>query len=281
MAWELAGKFPRILTDEIVGEEATQLYEDAQKMLARIVEEKWFEARGVIGLFPANTIGHDDIDVYTNEKRNGLLTTLHTLRQQTQKPPGQPNFALADFVAPEETHVKDYIGAFAVACGFGMEERIKQYEQEHDDYHAIMLKALADRFAEAMAECMHKRVRTEFWGYDAEETLDNEALISEKYRGIRPAPGYPACPDHTEKPLLWNLLDVEKNTGITLTESYAMYPTAAVSGFYFSHPNSRYFGLGKINRDQLNDYAHRKGMENAQMERWLSPNLGYDPDDKE
>ena len=281
MAWELAGKFPRILTDEIVGKEASQLYEDAQKMLARIVEEKWFEARGVIGLFPANTIGHDDIDVYTNEKRNGLLTTLHTLRQQTQKPPGQPNFALADFVAPEETHVKDYIGAFAVACGFGMEERIKQYEQEHDDYHAIMLKALADRFAEAMAECMHKRVRTEFWGYDAEETLDNEALISEKYRGIRPAPGYPACPDHTEKPLLWNLLDVEKNTGITLTESYAMYPTAAVSGFYFSHPNSRYFGLGKINRDQLNDYAHRKGMENAQMERWLSPNLGYDPDDKE
>ncbi len=279
VAWELAGKYPRILEDEVVGKEATKLYNDAREMLDKIIKEKWFSAKGVIGLFPANTIGHDDIDVYTNEKRNGLLTTLHTLRQQTQRPPGQHNYALADFIAPEETHVKDYIGGFAVAAGFGMEDRIKQFEKDNDDYNSIMLKALADRFAEAFAELMHKRVRQEFWGYAQDEQLDNEALIAEKYQGIRPAPGYPACPDHTEKPLLWKLLDVEKNTGITLTESYAMYPTAAVSGFYFSHPDSRYFGLGKINRDQLNDYAHRKGMSNQTMERWLSPNLGYDPDD--
>ncbi len=281
MAWELAGKFPRILEDEIVGKEATQLYEDAQAMLEKIITEKWFSAKGVIGLFPANSIGHDDIEVYSNEKRNGLLTTLHSCRQQTEKPPGQANYALADFIAPEETHAPDYVGAFAVACGFGMEARIKQFEDDHDDYHAIMLKALADRFAEAFAERMHERVRKEFWGYHSDEALDNESLISEKYRGIRPAPGYPACPDHTEKPLIWDLLNVEENTGITLTESYAMYPTAAVSGLYFSHPDSRYFGLGKINRDQVKDYAQRKGMEVHQMERWLSPNLGYDPDDVE
>ncbi|MCH8078604.1 MAG: methionine synthase [Proteobacteria bacterium] len=278
IAWELAGKFPRILTDKVVGEEATKLYEDAKEMLDKIVKEKWFSAKGVYGLFPANSIGHDDIEIYTNDKRDGLLVTLHSLRQQTQKPPGQPNFALADFVAPEETHVKDYIGAFAVATGFGMEEKIKQFEDDHDDYSAIMLKALADRLAEAFAEKLHQRVRKEFWGYDAKETLDNNDLIAEKYQGIRPAPGYPACPDHTEKPLHWDLLKVEENTGITLTESYAMYPTAAVSGLYFSHPESRYFGLGKINKDQLADYAHRKGFDIKLMERWLSPNLGYDPD---
>ncbi len=278
IAWELAGKFPRILTDKVVGEEATKLYEDAKEMLDKIVKEKWFSAKGVYGLFPANSIGHDDIEIYTNDKRDGLLVTLHSLRQQTQKPPGQPNFALADFVAPEETHVKDYIGAFAVATGFGMEEKIKQFEDDHDDYSAIILKALADRLAEAFAEKLHQRVRKEFWGYDAKETLDNNDLIAEKYQGIRPAPGYPACPDHTEKPLHWDLLKVEENTGITLTESYAMYPTAAVSGLYFSHPESRYFGLGKINKDQLADYAHRKGFDIKLMERWLSPNLGYDPD---
>ncbi|MCH8846038.1 MAG: methionine synthase [Proteobacteria bacterium] len=278
IAWELAGKFPRILTDKVVGEEATKLYEDAKEMLNKIVKEKWFSAKGVYGLFPANSIGHDDIEIYTNDKRDGLLVTLHSLRQQTQKPPGQPNFALADFVAPEETHVKDYIGVFAVATGFGMEEKIKQFEDDHDDYSAIILKALADRLAEAFAEKLHQRVRKEFWGYDAKETLDNNDLIAEKYQGIRPAPGYPACPDHTEKPLHWDLLKVEENTGITLTESYAMYPTAAVSGLYFSHPESRYFGLGKINKDQLADYAHRKGFDIKLMERWLSPNLGYDPD---
>ena len=276
IAWELAGKFPRILTDKVIGEEATKLYEDARAMLDKIVKEKWFSAKGVIGLFPANSIGHDDIEIYTNEKRDGLLMTMHSLRQQTQKPPGQPNFALADFIAPEETHVKDYIGAFAVATGFGMENHIKAFEDDHDDYSAIMLKALADRLAEAFAEKLHQRVRKEFWGYDAKETLDNNDLIAEKYQGIRPAPGYPACPDHTEKPLHWDLLKVEENTGITLTESYAMYPTAAVSGLYFSHPDSRYFGLGKINKDQLTDYAKRKGVSLQEMERWLAPNLGYD-----
>ncbi len=279
IAWELAGKFPRILEDEVIGKEATKLYHDAQAMLEKIIAEKWFTARGVIGLFPANSIGHDDIEIYTSDKRDGLLMTLHTLRQQQKKPPGQPNYALADFIAPAETGVKDYIGGFAVAAGFSMEEKIKQFETDHDDYSAIMLKALADRFAEAFAERLHQRVRKEFWGYDEKEALDNTALIAEKYRGIRPAPGYPACPDHTEKPLLWKLLDVEKNTGIKLTESYAMYPAAAVSGLYFSHPESRYFGVGQINRDQVKDYAHRKGMELHKMERWLSPNLGYDPEE--
>ena len=279
IAWELAGRYPRILEDEIVGEEATKLFEDANKMLDQIIDEKWFSARGVIGLFPANSIGHDDIEIYTNADRQGELAVIHSLRQQTQKPPGQPNFALADFIAPHEDHVEDYIGAFAVATGFGMEEKLEAFEKDHDDYNAIMLKALADRLAEAFAERMHQRVRKEFWGYAAEEGLDNDALIDEKYQGIRPAPGYPACPDHTEKPLLWELLDVENNTGITLTESYAMVPTAAVSGWYFSHPDSRYFGLGKINRDQVQDYAKRKGMDTRTMERWLAPNLGYDEAD--
>jgi len=278
IAWELAGRFPRILNDEIVGEEASKLYEDAKAMLDKIVKEKWFSAKGVCGLFPANSIGHDDIDIYANEERDGLLMTMHSLRQQTQKPPGQPNFALADFIAPEESHVHDYIGAFAVATGFAMEERIKQFEDDHDDYSAIMLKALADRLAEAFAERLHQRVRKEFWGYDSDEKLENEDLIAEKYQGIRPAPGYPACPDHTEKPLIWELLKVEENTGIKLTESYAMYPTAAISGIYFSHPESRYFGLGKINKDQVEDYSHRKGMNKAQIERWLAPNLGFDPE---
>ena len=281
VAWELAGKYPRILEDKIVGKEATRLYNDAQKMLEEIISEKWFSAKGVIGLFPANSIGHDDIEIYTNDERNGLLTTIHSLRQQTERSSGQANYALADFIAPEETHVKDYIGAFAVAAGFGMEDRVKQFEADHDDYSAIMLKALADRFAEAFAERLHQRVRTDFWGYAKNEGLNNEALIAEKYQGIRPAPGYPACPDHTEKRLLWDLLNVEKNTGITLTENYAMYPTAAVSGWYFSHPDSRYFGLGKINRDQVKNYAHRKGIESKIMEKWLAPNLGYDPDDTE
>lgn len=276
IAWELAGKYPRILNDELVGEAAGKLFADAKVMLDKIVNEKWFTANGVYGLFPANSIGHDDIEVYTNDTRKGLLTTLHSLRQQTQKPPGQPNFALADFIAPEETHKQDYIGAFAVATGFGMEERIKQFQDDHDDYNVIMMKALADRLAEAFAERLHQRVRKEFWGYDSSESLENEDLIAEKYQGIRPAPGYPACPDHTEKPLIWNLLKVEENTGITLTESNAMYPTAAVSGLYFSHPDSRYFGLGKINKDQVQDYAHRKGESFQTVERWLSPNLGYD-----
>ncbi len=278
IAWELAGKYPRILSDEVVGEEATRLFNDAKAMLEKIVNEKWFSAKGVFGLFPANSIGHDDIDVYVDDNREGLLTTIHSLRQQTQKPPGQANFALADFIAPKETGVEDYFGAFAVATGFGMEDRIKAFEADHDDYSAIMLKALADRLAEAFAERLHVRIRKEYWGYASEEVLSNEDLINEAYQGIRPAPGYPACPDHTEKGLLWDLLDVEENTGIEITESFAMYPTAAVSGWYFSHPNSRYFGLGKINKDQIEDYSHRKGMDLKQIERWLAPNLGYDPE---
>ena len=278
IAWELAGRFPRILDDATVGAEARKLYDDAVEMLDRIIREKWFTARAVIGLFPANSIGHDDIEIYADQDRHGLLSVLHTLRQQTQKPPGQANLALADFIAPKETGIPDYVGAFALAAGFGMEEKLREFEQDHDDYRAIMLKALADRLAEALAERLHQRVRMEFWGYRVSEDLGNEALIAEKYQGIRPAPGYPACPDHTEKPLIWDLLKVETNTGITLTDNYAMYPAAAVCGLYFSHPESRYFGLGKINRDQVSDYALRKGMEIRQAERWLGPSLGYDPE---
>ena len=278
IAWELAGRFPRILDDETVGEEARKLYRDAREMLETAVREKWLTARAVIGLFPANSIGHDDIEVYVDDSRKGLLAGFHSLRQQTKNPPGRPNLALADFIAPKHTGRNDYIGAFAVAAGFGMEDKLHQFKQDHDDYRAIMLKALADRLAEALAERLHQRVRKEFWGYQADETLDNAALIAEKYQGIRPAPGYPACPDHTEKPLIWDLLKAEANTGITLTDNYAMYPAAAVCGLYFSHPDSRYFGLGKINRDQVSDYALRKGMEVRQAERWLGPSLGYDPD---
>ena len=278
VAWELAGRFPRILDDETVGEEARKLYRDARDMLDTVIREKWLSARAVVGLFPANSIGHDDIEVYVDDSRRGLLAEFHTLRQQTKRPPGQPNLALADFIAPKHSGLKDYIGAFAVAAGFGMEEKLHQFEQDHDDYRAIMLKALADRLAEALAERLHQRVRKELWGYQADESLDNDALIAEKYRGIRPAPGYPACPDHTEKPLIWELLKIETNTGITLTDNYAMYPAASVCGLYFSHPDSRYFGLGKINRDQVSDYALRKGMEVRQAERWLGPSLGYDPD---
>ncbi len=278
LTWELAGRFPRILDDATVGEEARKLHADACAMLDDIIREKWFSARAVLGLFPANSIGYDDIEVYADRDRRGLLAVLHSLRQQTQKPAGQPNFALADFIAPKQSGKRDHIGAFAVAAGFGMERKLRQFEQDHDDYRAIMLKALADRFAEALAERLHQRVRKDFWAYQADENLDNDALIAEKYQGIRPAPGYPACPDHTEKPVIWDLLKVTENTGITLTENYAMQPAAAVSGLYFSHPASRYFGLGKINRDQVADYAVRKGMELRQAERRLSPSLGYDPD---
>ena len=261
LVWELAGKYPLILEDKVVGKEASKLYQDANNMIERIISEKWFTARAVLGLFPANSDGREDIHVYADDQRSSVLTSFHTLRQQTERPPGQANMALADFIAPEDSGVRDYIGAFAVAAGFGMEERIAVFVNDHDDYSAIMLKALADRFAEALAEHLHQRVRRDFWGYETNESLDNNALIAEQYQGIRPAPGYPACPDHTEKPLIWKLLQVEENTGIALTPSYAMIPPAAVSGLYFSHPDSRYFGLGKINRDQVEDYAHRKGMD--------------------
>jgi len=279
IAWELAGRFPRILDDETVGAEARRLYEDARRLLARIVDERLLTASGVVGLFPANTVGDDDIEIYPDESRRGELAVVHTLRQQQKRPRGQPNYALADFVAPKESGVRDYFGAFAVTAGHGLDELVAGFESDHDDYGAIMAKALADRLAEAFAERLHQRVRRELWGYAEDETLDNAALIGERYRGIRPAPGYPACPDHTEKPTLWSLLDVQARAGIRLTEHHAMYPGASVSGWYLAHPEARYFGLGKINADQVRDYARRKGMAFKSAERWLAPNLGYDAED--
>jgi len=275
-SWELAGKFPRILEDEVVGEHATNLFRDAKAMLTKIVDEKWLTAKAVFGLFPANSVADDDIEVYTDESRSDVVMTLHSLRQQTERPPGRPNAALADFVAPKESGVADYIGSFAVTAGIGIDDHIARFEEDHDDYQSIMLKALADRLAEAFAERLHELVRKDHWGYAADETLDNEALIDEKYQGIRPAPGYPACPDHTEKDLLWQLIQPDERVGITITESFAMLPTAAVSGFYFAHPESRYFGLGKIEKDQVEDYAERKGWDLATAERWLAPALNYD-----
>jgi len=275
-AWEFGGKFPEILSDPRVGEAASNLYADARRMLKTLIEERWLTARAVLGLFPANAIG-DDVEIYASESRGELLTTLNFLRQQKGKPEGQPHECLADYVAPRASGVPDYCGAFAVTAGIGIEEHVARFERAHDDYSAIMLKALADRLAEAAAEHFHERVRRELWGYAATENLTNEQLVREEYRGIRPAPGYPACPDHTEKAKLWKLLDVERNAGIRLTDSYAMYPTAAVCGWYFAHPLARYFALGKIDREQVEDYARRKGMTLATAERWLSPNLGYDP----
>ncbi len=278
--WELAGSYPKILKDAVVGEHARQLFDDAQTMLKQIIDGDWLQARAVIGLFPANQVNDDDIELYTDDSRREVLMTLHHLRQQNQKPPGRPNRCLADFVAPKDSGVNDYVGAFAVTTGIGIDEHVKRFESDHDDYHAIMLKALADRLAEAFAELMHERVRKEFWGYAADERLINEDLIKEEYRGIRPAPGYPACPDHTEKALLWQLIDPANNAGLQLTESFAMWPAAAVSGWYIGHPDASYFGVGKINRDQVEDYAARKGMTVEEAERWLSPNLGYDPDEQ-
>jgi len=275
-AWELAGSYPKILDDEIVGEEARTLHADALEMLEQLVRERWLTARGVYGLFPANAVA-DDTELYTGEDRREVLMRLHHLRQQNEKPRGRPNQCLADFVAPRETGLADWMGAFAVTTGIGIDEPVARFEADHDDYNSIMVKALADRLAEAFAEMLHARVRQQDWGYHPDENLDNAALIDEQYRGIRPAPGYPACPDHTEKDRLWELLDVEKRIGLRLTESRAMYPTAAVSGWYFGHPDSRYFGLGRIYRDQVEDYAARKGMTVAEVERWLSPNLGYEP----
>jgi len=274
-AWEFHGKFPAILDDETVGEAARSLYEDAQAMLAKIVDENWLKARAVIGFFPANSEA-DDVVLYASEARDGELTRLHHLRQQRQKPDGQANRCLADFVAPVDTGLEDYLGAFAVTAGIGIDPKVREFEADHDDYSAILLKALADRFAEAGAEWLHERVRKDYWGYVADESLTNKALIAEQYQGVRPAPGYPACPDHTEKATLWQLLDVENNAGITLTESFAMLPTAAVSGFYYSHPDSSYFAVGKIGRDQIEDYAARKGMKVEAAERWLASILNYD-----
>ncbi|MBI3545326.1 MAG: cobalamin B12-binding domain-containing protein, partial [Gammaproteobacteria bacterium] len=276
ITWEMKGRYPDILTDEKTGQEATKLFNDAQAMLRRIIDGRWFTAKGVIGLFHANSVNEDDIEVYTDETRAQTLTVLHSLRQQDEKPPGRPNRALADFVAPKQSGLKDYIGGFAVSI-HGADELAKKYAKEHDDYSAIMAKALADRLAEAFAERLHERVRKEFWAHAPAEQLDNDALIREEYQGIRPAPGYPACPDHTEKELLFNLIEASKHTGVKLTESFAMWPAAAVSGFYFAHPQARYFAVGSLGKDQMEDYARRKNIDLATMERWLSPNLGYEP----
>ncbi len=279
-AWEFRGTFPEILTDATVGEQASSLYADARRMLRRIVQERWLSARGVIGLFPANSVDDDDVEVYADDSRSRPIARLHFLRQQKGKPRGQTHDALADLIAPKDSGVRDYIGAFAVTAGIGIEPHLERFRQEHDDYSSIILKALADRFAEAFAERMHERVRREFWGYAPDEQFTNEQLIKETYRGIRPAPGYPACPDHTEKATLWQLIDPLGNAGIELTESFAMYPTAAVSGWYFSHPASRYYAVGKIGLDQVRHYAARKKISLEEAERWLSPNLGYDPEAK-
>ncbi|MFQ5937211.1 MAG: methionine synthase, partial [Acidiferrobacterales bacterium] len=276
-SWDLRGVYPTILADEVVGEAARGLFKDAQQMLATIIHEKWLRARAVIGFWPANSVGDDDIEVYADPQQTTVLTTFHTLRQQMVRDRGRKNMALADFVAPAQSGVADYIGAFAVSAGFGLDQVVARFERAHDDYSAIIAKALADRLAEAFAERMHQRVREEFWGYAPGEALDNEALIREEYRGIRPAPGYPACPDHTEKRLLFDLLRAEDNAEIRLTESFAMLPAASVSGLYFAHPDSRYFGVSKIGRDQAADYARRKGMTLEEVERWLAPVLGYDP----
>ncbi|CAH2707932.1 Methionine synthase [Xanthomonas campestris pv. nigromaculans] len=295
-AWELAGKFPAILSDDVVGPQANELYRDARKMLRTIVAERWLTAKAVFGLWPANSVG-DDVEVVLTDHRDLAIgigdsrqpsqshipdsqsrQLLHFLRQQVDKPVDRPDFCLADFIAPKTSGKQDWIGAFAVTAGIGIDPHVARFEAAHDDYNSILLKALADRLAEALAERLHQRVRTEFWGYIEDEGLDNEALIAERYRGIRPAPGYPACPEHSEKRTLFDLLDAERNTTMTLTESFAMLPTAAVSGYYFSHPKSQYFVVGRVGKEQVADYAKRKGITLALAERWLASNLDYDPE---
>ena len=277
-AWEMKGRFPDILNNPVSGEAARKLYDDAQEMLDTMIKEKWLRANGVIGFFPANAIG-DDIEVYTDDGRTEVLATLHNLRQQGEHRAGIPNRSLGDYIAPKDTGLADYVGAFAVTAGLGSHDKVVEFKAANDDYSAILLESLADRLAEAFAERMHQRVRTEFWGYQPDEQLDSEALIAEKYTGIRPAPGYPACPEHTEKSTLWTLMDVAERAGIELTESMAMWPGAAVSGWYFSHPQSQYFVVGRIAQDQVADYAKRKNWTLREAERWLSPNLGYNPED--
>ncbi|MAS51783.1 MAG: methionine synthase [Flavobacteriales bacterium] len=272
--WDLHGRYPNILEDKIVGKEAKKLLSDALKMLDTLIAEKWLDNKAVVGIWPANAVG-EDIEVYTDESRNEVADKFYTIRQQQKKKEGLPNHSLVDFVAPKESGVKDYVGGFVITAGIGIEKHVERFEADHDDYNSIMLKALADRFAEAFTELMHEKVRKEIWGYAANEKLGNEDLIKESYKGIRPAPGYPACPDHLEKPTLFKLLNAEKLTGVSLTESMAMYPTASVSGWYFAHPDSKYFGIGKIEKDQIEDYAKRKGESVEFIEKWLGPNLNY------
>jgi len=276
-AWELRGKYPRILDDEVVGTEARKLLADAEAMLDRIEKEGLLQARAVVGIFPAASVG-DDIEVYTDESRSEVRAVVHGLRQQFSKG-DRDNLCLSDFLHSAKSGVPDWMGAFAVTAGHGAEALAASLEAQHDDYNAILVKSLADRLAEALAERMHEKVRREVWGYAKDESLDNEALVDEAYQGIRPAPGYPACPDHTEKPTLFELLGAEKAIGVELTESCAMTPAASVSGWYFAHPQSQYFGVGRLGRDQVADYASRKGWTVEEVERWLAPNLGYDPDE--
>jgi len=275
--WELSGSYPKILQDPVVGEPARKLFAEAQEMLVRIVAEGWVVANGVFGLFPASQVRGDDIEIYRDGKRTELAMTWHNLRQQNVKPAGRPNLCLADFIAPRESGVADWIGAFAVSAG-GIEERVSAYEHAHDDYSAIMLKSLADRLAEAFAERLHERVRREFWGYAASEVLTKEDLIAETYRGIRPAPGYPACPDHRAKGALFALLDAGGHAGMRLTESFAMLPAASVAGFYIAHPQASYFAVGRVGRDQVEDFAQRTGLSVAEAEKWLAPSLAYEPE---
>jgi 5-methyltetrahydrofolate--homocysteine methyltransferase len=272
--WELRGSYPKIFADKFVGDEAKKLFDDAQVLLKKIVDEKLLHANGVIGFWPANSVG-DDIELYTDESRKTVLKTIYTLRQQAEKVKGEPYYALSDFIATKESGVPDYFGGFAVTTGIGCDELVAKFEKDYDDYNSIMAKALADRLAEAFAEKMHELVRKQYWGYSKGEQLSTDDLIKEEYQGIRPAPGYPACPDHTEKTTLFELLKAEDNAHMHLTESLAMTPAASVSGFYFAHPQARYFGLGKISKDQVEDYAMRKGMELEEVERWLGPNINY------
>ena len=278
-SWELHGKYPAILTDEVVGEQASNLFNDAQQMLNQIISEKWLTAKGILGVFPANTINDDDISVIPSVVEGQPTTydlqptTFLTLRQQSQKTAGAPNIALADFIAPKDSGKQDYVGCFCVTTGFGLDERAAEFEKQLDDYNSILLKALGDRLAEAFAEYLHYKVRKEIWGYASDENLDNQDLIDEKYKGIRPAPGYPACPDHLEKPTIWKLLNVEQEIGVKLTESMAMWPASSVSGYYFANPESKYFGLGKIRKDQVEDYAKRRNISTEVAMKWLSPNI--------
>jgi 5-methyltetrahydrofolate--homocysteine methyltransferase len=267
--WELAGKFPDILTDEVVGESASQLFEDAKAMFKKVIDSKLLKANAVVGIFPANSVNED---IELSDENGEVFMTLNHLRQQLDKKGNTPNFCLSDFIAPKDSGVQDYMGAFAVTAGINIDPLVEAYEADHDDYNSIMIKAVADRFAEAFAEMMHYKLRTEIWGY-SNEAFDNDKLIEEEYRGIRPAPGYPSCPEHSEKEKLWDLLDVEKNTGMTLTSSYAMLPTASVSGWYFANQDAKYFGVAKINQEQVEDYASRKGISVEQAEKLLSPNL--------
>ena len=272
-SWELYGKYPAILTDEVVGEQATSLFADAQKMLNQIVSEKWLTAKGILGIFPANTINDDDIEVQQTKNNKLQTTNFLTLRQQSQKTAGAPNIALADFIAPKDAGKQDYIGCFCVTTGFGVDEKATEFEKQLDDYNSILVKALGDRLAEAFAEYLHLKVRKEIWGYASGESLSNQDLIEEEYKGIRPAPGYPACPDHLEKPTIWKLLNVEQEIGVRLTESMAMWPASSVSGYYFGNPESKYFGLGKIKEDQVIDYAKRRGISTEVATKWLAPNI--------